>query len=167
MTTTTATTTTAETSEPNSATGKNAVTVQVETRRRQIVDLLQQRLSETEIAQRLKVNKSTVSRDITVLKEQATQFVYSLAKQDLAYFYKNTIDDINKVRTEAWKVYSSCKDQQKREKLLALKVVIASNAEAFNLLQQGPTVMSVKALEERLVELEQAQPPKQEVLTNE
>jgi arginine repressor len=40
-------------------------------------------MTETEIAQELEVDQSTVSRDIKVLKELSQQFVYDLAKSDL------------------------------------------------------------------------------------
>jgi hypothetical protein len=35
-----------------------------------------------------------MSRDIKVLKELSQQFVYDLAKSDLAYHYKQCIDEI-------------------------------------------------------------------------
>jgi NADH/NAD ratio-sensing transcriptional regulator Rex len=40
-------------------------------------------MTETEIAQELEVDQSTVRRDIKVLKELSQQFVYDLAKSDL------------------------------------------------------------------------------------
>ena len=42
-------------------------------------------MTESEIAQELKVNQSTISRDIKALKELSQQFIYDLAKSDLAY----------------------------------------------------------------------------------
>ena len=39
---------------------------------------------------------------------------------------------------------------REREKLLALKTVIASNESMFNLLQAGPTVKAVKGIQEQL-----------------
>jgi IS30 family transposase len=56
--------------------------------------LLAQSLTETEIAKKLKVDQSTISRDIKVLKKMAQQFVYDLAKSDLAYCYKQCLDGI-------------------------------------------------------------------------
>ena len=61
-------------------------------------------MSETEIAKRLGVDQSTVSRDISHLKQAANQFVYNLAKSDLCYFYKDIIDDLNKARMNAWPI---------------------------------------------------------------
>jgi Trp operon repressor len=41
-------------------------------------------MSETEIAQKLRVNLATIYRDIEHLKQVANDFVYSLAKKDIA-----------------------------------------------------------------------------------
>lgn len=127
-----------------------------EQRRKEVAQLVQLRLTEAEIAQRLNVNPATVSRDIKTLKQTAIRFVYDLAKQDLAFFYKDLIDDINKARMQAWGEFYKCTDErQRRDRLNALKVVVQSNTAMFELLQQGPAVMSVKAMEERLTILEQ------------
>jgi predicted transcriptional regulator len=45
-------------------------------------------MTENEIAQELGVDESTISRDIKALKELPQQFVFDLAKSDLAYCYK-------------------------------------------------------------------------------
>jgi hypothetical protein len=87
----------------------------------------------------------------------SNQFVYDLAKSDLAYFYKDLLDDINKVRLNAWAIYYNFSDSEKHEKLLSLKTVIANNTEMFNLLSQGPTVMAVKSLNERINAIKLAQ----------
>lgn len=156
--------------------------VVISQKRKQVSLLLQNNLSETEIAQQLNVNVSTISRDIAVLKAEATEWVYSLAKDSLAHMYKATVDDLNRARLAAWDIYNKCSQNQiesgltslsfnsssnnkqhnNRDQLNALKVVIQSNVAIFQLLQQGPTVMAVKALEERVAAIEQP-PPQQEV----
>jgi hypothetical protein len=42
------------------------------------------------------MDQSTISRDVTVLKEMSQQLVFDLAKSDLAYYYKQSIDGIGK-----------------------------------------------------------------------
>ena len=54
-------------------------------------------MSETEIAKKLKVDQSTISRDVKVLKKMSQQFVYDLAKSNLAYCYKQYLDGIEEV----------------------------------------------------------------------
>lgn len=56
---------------------------------------------ETERAEQLNVDQSTISRDIKTLKEMSQQFVFDLAKSDLAYYYKHSIDGIEEAKKEA------------------------------------------------------------------
>ncbi|MDQ3888121.1 MAG: hypothetical protein M3251_02485 [Thermoproteota archaeon] len=44
------------------------------------------------------MDQSTISRDVKVLKEMSQQFVFDLAKSDLAYYYKQSIDGIEEQR---------------------------------------------------------------------
>ena len=70
----------------------------IEDRRRKVATLLAQSMTETEIAHELKVDQSTISRDIKALKELSQRFVFDLARSDLAYCYKQCIDGIEEVR---------------------------------------------------------------------
>jgi len=63
----------------------------VECRRRTVASMLAQSKTESEIAEQLNVNQSTISRDIKVLKELSQRFVYDLAKSDLAFYYKQCL----------------------------------------------------------------------------
>src|SRR5215212_457235 len=56
---------------------------------------------ESEIAQKLNVDQSTISRDIKALKQMSQQFVFDLAKSDLAYYYQQCINGIEEVRRKA------------------------------------------------------------------
>jgi IS30 family transposase len=60
----------------------------IKDRRRQVASMLAQSMTETEIAEQLDVDQSTISRDVKALKEMSQQFVFDLAKSDLAYYYK-------------------------------------------------------------------------------
>ncbi len=62
----------------------------IDERRRQVASLLAQSMTESEIAEELNVDQSTISRDVKALKELSQQFVYNLAKSDLAYYYKQS-----------------------------------------------------------------------------
>ncbi len=64
----------------------------IEDRRRQIASLLAQCMTETEIAKVLGMNQSTISRDISALKKLSQEFVYDLAKSDLAFSYLHGVD---------------------------------------------------------------------------
>lgn len=53
--------------------------------------MLAQSMTELEIAKKLEVNQSTISRDIKELKKLSKQFGYDLTKSDLAYCYKQCL----------------------------------------------------------------------------
>jgi IS30 family transposase len=73
----------------------------IESRRKRIASLLAQATTEEEIAQELNVDQSTISRDIKHLKAQAQKFVYDLAKTDLCFYYRQSIDGIQEVNRKA------------------------------------------------------------------
>src|SRR5689334_12077141 len=114
-------------------------------------------MNETEIAYELKVDQSTISRDIKVLKELSQRFVYDLAKSDLAYYYKQCIDGIEEVRRKGWEIFkgqNSNSNLTPKDKLLALKVIKECNEAKFTLFKEGPSIMHIKSLEERLENIE-------------
>jgi IS30 family transposase len=128
----------------------------IEERRRKVSSMLAQSMTESEIAQQLNVDQSTISRDTKALKESSQQFVYNLAKSDLAYYYKQSIDGIEEAKREAWKIYHDNNNNEVsvKEKLSALKLIIESNEARFKLLSEGPSVLAIKSLEERLNKIE-------------
>ena len=114
-------------------------------------------MTESEIAQELNVNQSTINRDVKVLKELSQQFVYDLAKSDLAYYYKQCLDGMEEVKRKAWAAYRSDDSSLKqKDKLLALKLIKECEEAKFSLLESGPSVMNLKLLEERLNKIETA-----------
>lgn len=126
----------------------------IEERRRKVTSLLAQSMTESEIAQELCVDQSTISRDIRALKELSQRFVYDLAKSDLAYSYKQCIDGVEEVKRRAWLMFNNNELQNLKDKLLALKLIKECNEAKFTLFKDGPSIMNLKALEERLNKIE-------------
>ncbi len=125
----------------------------IEERRRKVTSLLAQSMTEKEIAHELNVDQSTISRDIKVLKQMSQQFVY-----DLAYCYKQCINGIEEVKRKAWEIYRSNDDSLTlKDRLLALKLAKECDEVKFALFKDGPSVLNVKALEERLNKIELGQ----------
>ena len=129
----------------------------LEERRRQVASLLAQSMNEQEIADKLGVDRSTISRDIKVLKLLSQQFVFDLAKSDLAYYYKQCIDGIEEVRRKGWEIFKGQNNLSPKDKLLALKVIRECNEAKFALFKEGPSIMHIKSLEERLGNIESRQ----------
>lgn len=128
----------------------------IDERRRQVSSLLAQSLTETEIATKLNVDQSTISRDIKILKEMSNRFIFDLAKSDLAFYYLQCIDGIEQVKKETWKILND-DSLSTRDKLYALKLVKECNESKFNLFKEGPSIMNVQSLENRLVTIENRQ----------
>jgi DNA-binding transcriptional regulator GbsR (MarR family) len=57
-------------------------------------------MTETEIAEQLQMDQSTISRDVKALKELSQQLVFDLAKSDSATYYKQAIDGIEEAKIE-------------------------------------------------------------------
>jgi len=140
----------------------NKVTVsthkfEIQERRRQVASLVARTKTENEIAQQLNVNQSTISRDVKILRQLSQKFIYDLAKSDLAYYYKQCIDGIAEANKEAWRIYLD-DEVPLKEKLAALKIIIQANESKFKLLTEGPSILAMKSLEERLNTLESSTP---------
>jgi hypothetical protein len=119
-----------------------------------VATLLAQSMTEREIAKKLKVDQSTISRDIKVLKKLSQQFVYDLAKSDLAYYYKQCLDGIEEVKKKGWDIFNGINNLTTRDKLLALKLIMECNEAKFALFKEEPAIMQVKSMEERLANIE-------------
>ncbi len=145
----------------NSKDGNNTKNrFKIEERRRQVASLLAQSMTESEIAQKLNVDQSTISRDIKALKQISQQFVFDLAKSDLAYHYQQCINGIEEVRRKAWElIRDDNKEEQQqsltlKDKLLVLKLIKECEEGKFALFKDGPSILNVKSLEERIHQIE-------------
>jgi HTH domain len=126
-------------------------------RRQKIWTLLTRGMKGYEIAKELKVNPSTISRDISYLTSQSQNFLSDLAKESLPFMYKTSIDGIREVLKECWNIYESTDDDESInyfQRLAALKLAKECNEAQFKLLSEGPSIMYVQSLEEKLTHIE-------------
>ena len=70
-----------------------------------------------------------------MLKLESQRFVYDLAKSDLAYYYKQSIDGIEEAKKESWKIFLDDKTSV-RDRLLALKIILTADETRFRLLSE-------------------------------
>jgi len=132
----------------------------IKERREKVAFLHVQSLTESEIAKGIGCDQATVSRDLKAIREEvSTQFVYDLARSDLAYYYKYSLDSIEQVRKEAWNIYKNTNEETSNTdklKLAALKLIADCSESRFRMLTEGPSVMAVKAMSERIDQIEQS-----------
>jgi hypothetical protein len=120
-------------------------------------------MTETEIEKRLKaigysVDQATISRDLKAIKDEVSQdFVFSLARSDLAYYFKNALDTIDQVKLECWNIYNNNTNDNTpiRDKLAPLSLIKECSESKFKLVSEGPAIMAVKNLEDRLKQIEE------------
>jgi hypothetical protein len=99
-------------------------------------------LNEPEIAKELDVDQSTISRDISVLRKLSQQFVYDLAKSNLAFCYVQCLEGIDQVNRRTWELFRR-ESMSIKDKLLALKLVKECNESIFSLIKDGPGITNV------------------------
>jgi hypothetical protein len=88
------------------------------------------------------------------------QFVFDLAKSDLAYHYRQCINGIEEVRRKAWELIRDDNKEEEqqslilKDKLLVLKLIKECEEGKFALFKDGPSILNVKSLEERIYQIE-------------
>ena len=134
----------------------------IKERRENILMLLTKGMKGYQIAKELGVDASTVSRDINYLVGQSQNYLNSLAKEALPFMYQTSIEGIKNILKECWNIYtieSNSDDSKNKEitwfhKIAALKLAKECNEALFKLTAEGPSVMHLKVLEERLEKIE-------------
>lgn len=121
----------------------------IEARRNVVASMLARSMTEEEIAEQLQIDQTTVSRDIRVLKEMSNRFIFDLAKSDLAYYYRSCIDGIEAVKRRAWQI-ADMSDDDKKIALTALRLAKDCDIARFELFTNGPSVLNVKSLQDRI-----------------
>jgi hypothetical protein len=130
--------------------------MQIKERREDVLLRLTKGMKGYEIARELGVDASTVSRDVQYLISQSNNYLNNLAKESLPFMYQTSIEGIRNVLKECWNIYTIEGNEEMTwfHKLAALKLAKQCNEALFKLTAEGPSVMYVKLLEERLARIE-------------
>src|SRR6476619_2375290 len=127
---------------------KHTVAVIAE-RRQRLWTLLTRGMKAYEIAKELNTDHSTVSRDIKFLTAQSQNYLNDLAKETLPFMYQTSIEGIRSIMKECWNIYESTENNF--QKLAALKLAKECHEAVFKLVDEGPSVMYLKQLQEKLI----------------
>ena len=108
-----------------------------------------------QIANELQVDPATISRDINYLSKESNNNLKSLVKDTLPFLYSTSIEGIRNVLTECWNIYQSDNASVSYlHKLNSLKLAKECNESLFKLVAEGPSLIYLKELEERLEKIE-------------
>jgi hypothetical protein len=101
---------------------KTAKQYQIEERRRQVALMIAQSMTEVEIAEKLGVDNSTISKDVRALKLISQQFIYDITKSDFTYYYKQCLDAVKLILRKQYEIVDKeciTKEDVWRAKILA------------------------------------------------
>lgn len=101
---------------------KTAKQYEIEERRRQVIIMIAQGMSEVEIASKLGVDNTTISKDIKALKLISQQFIYDITKSDFTYYYKQCLDAVKLILRKQYEIVDKeriTKEDVWRAKILA------------------------------------------------
>ena len=97
---------------------------QLEWRRNKINELSVKGYSQSEITKMLDIDKSTVSRDITFLKEEAKETIKNHIQDKLPYEYSKCISGLEEIIKESWIVATQAeKIGNTKDKLQSLALI--------------------------------------------
>jgi IS30 family transposase len=127
-------------------------------RRQKLFALLTRGMKGYEIAKELKVNEATVSRDIHYLTSQSNNYLGDLAKETLPFMHQTSIEGILDIIKECWSIYQSS-DQRINmyHKLAALKLIKECHEARFDLVNDGPSLLALRQLQEKVILIENRQ----------
>ncbi len=132
--------------------------VVINERRQKLWILLTKGLKSYDIAKELNVDHSTISKDIKYLSGQSQQFLNELARSTLPMMYQKSIDGITEVLKECWNIYQSTDESINwLQRISALKLAKECNEAQFKLLSDAPSIMYLRTLEEKLIQIENRQ----------
>jgi predicted transcriptional regulator len=128
-------------------------------RRSEAYQLRLEGLTEEDIAQRLGCDQVTVSRYLKACREDNQRFVYEVAK-DVGAFYKECLDSIDLIKRRAWEMYHKYEKEYSPKCasvcLKAQDLALRTEVERFKLFVEGPNIVAINAMSEKLDQIEQA-----------
>jgi hypothetical protein len=100
---------------------KTARQYQIEERRRQVSIMIAQGMSEVDIAKKLVVDNTTISKDVKALKLISKQFIYDITKSDFTYYYKQSLDMVKDVLQKQMEIVD--KEQITNQDVIRAKIL--------------------------------------------
>jgi DNA-binding CsgD family transcriptional regulator len=101
---------------------KTARQYQIEDRRKQVAIMIAQGMSEVDIAAKLGVDNTTISKDVRALKLISQQFIYDITKSDFTYYYKQCLDMVRLILRKQWEIVD--KERITKEDMDRAKVLV-------------------------------------------
>lgn len=123
----------------------------IKERRERVSIFLSQSITEIEIARRLKVDQSTVSRDVKQIKKESQRVIQNIAKETLPFEFGRCLSSLGRVSKECWNIFEDSSEKwTNKDKINALKLIKETERTRFEVLLHGPTNLYIQELNDRL-----------------
>jgi hypothetical protein len=117
-------------------------------RRSKVLESPSQGRNQNDIARLLQINQSTISRDLSILRQEAKQNIKKYIDERLPEEYEKCMVGLNSILTEAWN--TSYQAQDRREKIQALSLAKECYSMKLELLTNATVVDdAIKFVNER------------------
>jgi len=129
---------------------KSELDIEKENRLSKIISLYSRGYSQDEIATKLGVNQSTVSRDLQFIKQQARSQIDKYLRKDILFEYTKYLTGSNEVIRELWGIIESNYNEPK-DKVNALKLLLQAYQKGYQRLVDAPdSYLNIKRTENDL-----------------
>jgi hypothetical protein len=108
-----------------------------------------------EIANELQVSETTIKRDLAFLQSLAQQEIKDYVQNRLPFEYTKSLAVLDHIKMRAFKIADETRDD--RNKITALRLAAETEVSKARLLAEGPGVVALTELQERLKKVENHQ----------
>ena len=123
--------------KPEQVENLSPIDIEKENRLSRIISLFSKGLTQSEIAQELDVDQSTISRDLQFLKQEAKKKIEKYLNEDILFEYLRYIAGSNEVTRHLWEIVQNQKTPTK-DKTNALSLLMQFYNKRLELLISGP-----------------------------
>jgi len=109
-------------------------------RRNKVFELATKGMTQADIARALQISESTISRDIDLLKKQASESIKEHISERLPYEYNKCIAGLDEIIREGWLISTSRDNKEKLSSLSLIKDAYSTKMDLLtnaNLLQDS------------------------------
>ena len=125
--------------------------LQRENRISQVISLFSKGLTQSEIAEKMEVNQSTVSRDLQLLQQEAKKKIWKYLNEDILFEYLRYIVGNNEISKKLWEIVQN-ENTSTKDKTNALSLLNQSYIKRLEILMTG--VESFKDVKKSVSEIE-------------
>jgi transcriptional regulator with XRE-family HTH domain len=125
--------------------------IERENRLSQIISLHSKGLTQSEIAQKMGVNQSTISRDLQYLQQEAEKSIWKYLNEDILFEYLRYIVGNNEISKKLWEIVQDDNKASAKDKTNALSLLNQSYTKRLEILMNG--VESFKNVKKNISEI--------------